>query len=339
MSLFSVATFNVLNLACPGVQFYDSQLPYSEQEHERRCKWIGSQMDLMAADIVACQEVFNVQALRDALACSKRMVQAQVLAPYTDQSPLLPRLALVSRFPVLQSHSHTEIALADQVTPPGSPPHTHFSRPVLEALIDVNGQPVRVFTVHLKSKRPDLLEGENAEDPAIYARGMARSLARRTAEALAVRQIIIQRLWHTREPLIVLGDFNDLISAATTQLISATSFRRGDEHKRDCMLFDAFDLQRARHIPYVGAQRRDTTFTYAHEQVPETIDHILVSEEFAPFSRNAAGFVVRVDYFNDHLVLRKRGEPEARIFSDHGQVVAQLNLHATAPKKSQGLRP
>jgi endonuclease/exonuclease/phosphatase family metal-dependent hydrolase len=327
MSQFSVGTFNLLNLALPGVRFYENQEPYTAQEHAQRCGWIGGQLDRMAADIVMFQEVFNLQALRDAVAASNRMAgvpPANVIAPHADTSPLLPRLALASRFPVIESHSHTDIALADQIAPPGMPLHAVFSRPVLEALIDVHGKPLRVFTVHLKSKRPDLLDGEDADDPAVYARGITRSLVKRTAEALGVRQLLISRLRHTREPLVIMGDFNDLISAPTTQVISATSFRRGEENKRDCMLFDAFDLQRARQIPYVGAQRRDTAFTHAYEQVPETIDHILVSEEFAAFSRNATGSVLRVDYFNDHLAVRKRGESEARLYSDHGQVVAQL---------------
>jgi len=333
MSLFSVGTFNVLNLALPGVQFYESQTPYSVREYERRCQWIGSQMDLMAADILACQEIFNLQALKGAVACSQYMGQAHVLAPQTDQTPLKPRLALLSRFPIVEFSCHTEIALLDQVTPPGLVPHRYFSRPVLEALIDVNHQKLRLFTVHLKSKRPDLLEGEDERDPAVYARAMARSLARRTAEALAVRQLIVQRLLHTPEPLIVLGDFNDSIAAATTQLISGTHFRYAKPHQRNGMLFDAFDLQRTRHLPYLGAQRRDSSATYVHEQVPETIDHIFVSEEFAPFSPNALGFVERVGYFNDHLIVRQRTEQEARIFSDHAQVVAQLNWNTTVSSR------
>ena len=327
MSLFSVGTFNVLNLALPGVQFYQSQKPYSVQEYELRCKWIGSQMDLMAADILACQEIFNLQALKDAAACSKYMAHAQVLAPQTDQTPLKPRLALLSRFPIVEFFCHIQIALLDQATPPGSVAHCYFSRPVLEVLIDVNHQKLRLFTVHLKSKRPDLLEGEDEQDPAVYARAVARSLVKRTTEALALRQLIVQRLLHTPEPLIVLGDFNDSVTAATTQLISATSLRQGRQHERNCMLFDAFDLQRVRHFPYIGAQRRDANATYVHEQMPETIDHIFVSEEFSPFSPQAVGFVEQVEYFSDHLIARNRTEREARVFSDHAQVVAQLNWH------------
>jgi endonuclease/exonuclease/phosphatase family metal-dependent hydrolase len=192
--------------------------------------------------------------------------------------------------------------------------------------VDAHGQALRVMTVHLKSKRPDWLQGDNEDDPHTLARAQLRSLMIRGGDALGVRQKVIDRLWRTRDPLVVLGDFNDTVGAQTTQLIAATTYKRREADQRDAMLFDAFDLQRARSIPHVGAQRRDTAFTHAHEGVPETIDHVLVSEEFAEFSKNCRGFVDRVDYFNDHLALRRRGEREARIYSDHAQVSATLYL-------------
>jgi endonuclease/exonuclease/phosphatase family metal-dependent hydrolase len=240
-------------------------------------------------------------------------------------------LAILSRLPVIEFTLHEQIAAEDRIAPPGLAAPERFSRPVLEALIAGPAGPIRVITVHLKSKRPALLEDERESDPAHHARGMARSLAIRASEALALRQIVVQRLWRTREPLVVLGDFNDLVTSPTTVLVAATRFMRGDEAQRDCMLFDAFDLQKMRQLPFAGVQRRDTSFTHTHEQVPETIDHILVSEEFAPFSKNALGWVHRVDYFNDHLGVRRRGEREARIYSDHGQVVATLHFHEPAP--------
>jgi endonuclease/exonuclease/phosphatase family metal-dependent hydrolase len=343
--MFVVATFNTLNLALPHTAFYDNAQPYGEDEYGQRRDWIGAQLDALGAHVVAVQEVFHLRALREAVGASRWMKDAQIIAPgipenhasATSEAPLKPRLALLSRLPVIESTLHEQIAPEDRVAPPGMAAPERFSRPVLEALIAGPAGPIRVITVHLKSKRPALLAEERESDPAHHARGMARSLAIRASEALALRQIIIQRLWRTREPLVVLGDFNDLVTSPTTVLVAATRFMRGDESQRDCMLFDAFDLQKMRQLPFAGVQRRDTSFTHTHEQVPETIDHILVSEEFAPFSKNAVGWVHRVDYFNDHLGLRRRGEREARIYSDHGQVVATLHFHGTAPAASEPL--
>ena len=343
--MFVIGTFNTLNLALPHAAFYDNAQPYGDDEYAKRRDWIGSQLDQLGAHVVALQEVFHLKALREAVAASRWMKDAQIIAPgipedhsgATSEAPLKPRLAMLSRLPVIEFTLHEQIAPEDRIAPPGLAAPERFSRPVLEALIGGPAGPIRVITVHLKSKRPALLDDERESDPAHHARGMARSLAIRASEALALRQIIVQRLWRTREPLVVLGDFNDLVTSPTTVLVAATRFMRGDESQRDCMLFDAFDLQKMRQLPFAGVQRRDTSFTHTHEQVPETIDHILVSEEFAPFSKNALGWVHRVDYFNDHLSLRRRGEREARIYSDHGQVVATLHFHGAAPATGMNL--
>jgi endonuclease/exonuclease/phosphatase family metal-dependent hydrolase len=325
----TVSTFNLLNLALPGERFYENQDPYTAEEYAAKLQWTGHQLDVMRADVVMFQEVFHLQALKEAVAASSWMRNATVAAPHTDtlvDGRLLPRLALASRLPVRELNSFVELDAADHVPLPGGAVHARFSRPLLEAVVDVQGQPLRLMTVHLKSKRPEWLEGDDENNPHQLARAQLRSLMMRGGDALGVRQKIIERLWRTRDPLVILGDFNDVGNAQTTQLIAATSYKRREINQRDAMLFDAFDLQRARSIPHVGAQRRDTAFTHTHEGVPETIDHILVSEEFAEFSKNNRGFVQQVDYFNDHLPLRRRGEREARIYSDHAQVSTTLYL-------------
>jgi endonuclease/exonuclease/phosphatase family metal-dependent hydrolase len=329
MPHFTVATFNLLNLALPGTRYYENQDPYTDQEYQQKIQWIGAQLNALRADVVVFQEVFQLQALKDAVGESSWMKQAAIAAPHADvpvAGALLPRLGIASRLPVRELNSFVELDAADHIPLPGGHAHTRFSRPVLEAVLDVHGQAVRVLTVHLKSKRPEWLDSDDQDNPHVLARAQVRSLLMRAGDALGVRQKIVERLWRTRDPLVILGDFNDLIQAQTTQLVSATTYKRREADQRDAMLFDAFDLQRARDIPYVGAQRRDTAFTHAHEGVPETIDHILVSEEFAEFSKNCRGFVERVDYFNDHLAMRRRGELEARIYSDHAQVSATLYL-------------
>jgi endonuclease/exonuclease/phosphatase family metal-dependent hydrolase len=341
MPHISVGSFNLLNLALPGVRFYQNQDPYSPEDYAAKLTWIARQLDALRCDVVMFQEVFNLQALKEAVAQSEWMRSASVAAPHADtvvDGRLLPRLGMASRLPVRELNSFVELELADHVPVPGVPSHTRFSRPLLEAVVQANGQLLRIMNLHLKSKRPEWLEGDDEDDPQLLARAQLRSLMMRGGDALGVRQKVVERLWRSREPLVVLGDFNDVINAQTTQLIAATTYKRREADQRDAMLFDAFDLQRARSVPFAGAQRRDTAYTHAHEGVPETIDHILVSEEFAPFSKNERGFVDRVDYFNDHLALRRRGEREARIYSDHAQVCATLYLQDDEPDGRAGPR-
>jgi endonuclease/exonuclease/phosphatase family metal-dependent hydrolase len=57
-----------------------------------------------------------------------------------------------------------------------------------------------------------------------------------------------------------------------------------------------------------------------HDGNFETIDHVLVSEEFHPASKHALGEVLDVAYLNDHVIFRA---PET---SDHGAVLVRLRL-------------
>jgi hypothetical protein len=60
-----VGTFNVLNLARPGEQFYPDQRPYTLTEFDRKADWIAEQLRRMDADVVGFQEVFHAEALQE----------------------------------------------------------------------------------------------------------------------------------------------------------------------------------------------------------------------------------------------------------------------------------
>ena len=53
---------------------------------------------------------------------------------------------------------------------------------------------------------------------------------------------------------------------------------------------------------------------------PDSIDHVLLSEEFLRGGKHAIGEVVAVDYFNDHL---NDADP---LQSDHGAIRVTLEL-------------
>jgi predicted extracellular nuclease len=59
-----VGTFNVLNLARPGVHFYPDDPPYSQAEFDKKADWIGEQLRRMDADLVGFQEVHHEDALQ-----------------------------------------------------------------------------------------------------------------------------------------------------------------------------------------------------------------------------------------------------------------------------------
>lgn len=331
MSDFAVATFNLLNFANAGVKYYDNQDPYSAEEYTQKINWTATQLDKLQADIVCVQEVFNEQAIADAARASRYLRDAKVIIPHADlptkDGVLLPRVGIISRLPVKSFNSTIDIPAKAHVMLDPFTAHTQFSRPICEAVIDVHGRDVRVITLHLKSKRPDYLPGDDEDNPYIHAQAMQRSLLKRAAEAAGLRMMVIDRLWHTDEPLIVCGDFNDMLHSPTTQLIASTRWKARDRSARDAMLFDSWDISGIKDLERHAPQRRDVGYTHIHESVPEVIDHILLSEEFAPFSNHCIAKVERVDVYNDHLHSRERGlTGSRRILSDHGQTVASLRF-------------
>lgn len=323
----TVATCNVLNLAQAGRLFYEGQTPYSLNEFERKVDWLGDRFRALNADVLAVQEVWDELALRSAVAHSG-LQYGSVVVPGAENGPGqhgaqgTPRVGLITRLKLESLQSLTDFPAAAVVQVPGLGAHTRFERPPLLATLRMkHGQEIAVLTAHLKSKRPKYLQDdqgrtlEDTEDPAVQALGSLRALLMRASEALALRLKVVELLHRTRLPLIVMGDLNDGPHSVTTQLIAATSQVAYDKGARDTALFSAWDVQGD------AALRRDVAYSHIHQNYPEVLDQVLVSEEFVASSRVAIGDVRRVEVFNDHL-----NEGRDRSRSDHGFVRALLRL-------------
>ena len=318
------ATFNVCNLALPGVQFYDNLPPFTQEEYEAKTTWIAQQLDALNADVIGFQEIFSQAALKDVLAKTKHYQQAHHLGIEPDPlRKLTPSVALVSRLPLSAPVSMTSdlprnISVA---IPDVQEPFSTFTRPVLHAqVLAANGLVVHVFVAHLKSKRPDFRQGETEADP--YQLGMAslRSLMRRGAEALGLRYLVVDLMKKQSGPVVVMGDFNDVAASVTTQLVMGV----GGHTQIDLQdrLFDSYNFLPCRRAA------RDVAFTHLNDGTFDTVDHILVSEELNPASGRAVGEVVEVIYLNDHVTLPR---PEA---SDHGVVMVRIQLYDRAAQSS-----
>ena len=317
------ATFNVFNLAPPGAKVYDNLLPLTPDEYEAKVNWTAQQLDLLDADVIGFQEVFSQAVLDQVLARTRHYRNAQHVGfdPEPGIERLTPSVALVSRLP-LACPFVTYPTFPDGVAlPPGSRDSDRFARPVLHAQIVLPGQRIAdVLVVHLKSRRPDYRNGDGGADSLLIAMANLRSLIRRGTEAVALR-VLLSTLWRQsgeRRPRIVLGDFNDVADSVTSAIVmgGAVSAEAGEELAD--RMFDSRQIQlRCDQLRYVG-------YTNIHEGNATTIDHILVSEEFNPASKQAIGEVLEVIYLNDHLLQQR---PEV---SDHGQVVARIRLYEVA---------
>jgi endonuclease/exonuclease/phosphatase family metal-dependent hydrolase len=305
------ATFNVCNLAPPGVKLYDNLLPTTPEEYEAKLDWTAHQIDLLDADVIGFQEIFSQATLKEVLARTHHYREAFHLGfdPDPGAMRLTPSVALVSRLP-LAGPARPLVDFPHGIElPPGSRDAARFTRAPLHAVVAVSPDVmVDVVVVHLKSRRPDYRTGDTGEDPALYALACLRSLIRRGTEAAALRVLMTEMGRANRRPRVLLGDFNDVADSVTTSIVLGAGTPLGDR------LYDANQVQRADHARHLG-------FSNVHEGHYSTIDHILVSEEFNGALPNAIGEVVDVIYLNDHLDLAL---PEA---SDHGQVLARIRLY------------
>ena len=317
------ATFNVLNLALPHSRFYSNQEPYSIAQYDAKINWLAQQLDRLDADVIGLQEIFSQAALSDVLARTRNYRDAHQIGfdpqpGFTDDglpAALTPSVALISRLPVLSAPlAHHTLPRGLSVVPPGAAqPMTRFTRPILQVELGLPGRrSIQVFVAHLKSKRPDWLTAE--AEIASYQLGIAtlRSLFRRGTEALGLRYLVTDQLHAARVPVAVLADFNDVADAVSTQMVMGSDARGGNPV--DARLYDALQLQPGRGAHY------GVDYTHLHDGVYETIDHILLSEEFQRGSKHAIGEVLEVHYLNDHV------SQHLSAASDHGQVLVRVRL-------------
>jgi endonuclease/exonuclease/phosphatase family metal-dependent hydrolase len=320
---FKVGTFNVYNLSLAGVPYYDKK--YSQAVYDQKIGWIGQQLDCMKADVVGFQEVWQQQALQDAIDQSEFLKDAKIVI--AKEQTTTPSVAIASRFPILSHEVIETFPEAAQLEIEGEELSLkQFSRPVLCVRVQIReGLECTFVVAHLKSKRSDFSEGADPNDPLEQAKGQVRSLIRRSAEAVAMRSVLINLMKGTNHPVIAMGDLNDGSLAVTTRLISGEPpFRRlSIERKKsvwDVLLYHVKDIQ-------ARQSYGDFYYTHIYNGHHESLDHILVSQEFVEQNPNRVGRVGYVSVFNDHLVdetLSKDGvEPWQ---SDHGQVVASIEL-------------
>ena len=329
---FYIATANLLNFANPNRTYYENTPPYDKKAYDKKVRGITELLIKAHADIIAVQEVWDSQALEE-VAIALGFKPEHVVIPLASNDPnsphtqgrgaqKTPAVGIITRFEQLESSLLEEIADKAVIDIPDIGLYRRFNRPPLVLRVNAFGQPMTIITAHLKSKRAFFLRDEagnlleDMNDPNIRVRAKLRSLCMRAAEAASIRMSIIERLHHTREPLILLGDMNDVTGSVTTQLMTETGEVNYDKSMRDVALFDAARVQAG------YGWMKDVAYTHIYQGMPEVIDQLFVSEEFLSDSKFSRGRVERVDYFNDHL----KWDYTDRV-TDHGIIRAKIQLH------------
>lgn len=321
---FQVGTFNLYNLALPGQKYYNRSYP--QDLYDKKIAWIAAQLNNMEADIVGFQEVFSEEALKQALAATGRYDNVNVVVSDRGVGEG-PAVALATSFPILGHEVITKFPPSAILDIDGQPiPLQNFSRPVLKVRIEIRtGLEIFAYVVHLKSKRPKISDDADPHNPRERPLGHARSLIIRAAETTAMRHVLLDTLENTYDPVIVMGDFNDDGGAVTSKIMSGTPPWRNLELKRkqrvwDVLLYNTKDIQ-------ARQSYRDVYFTHIHNGHYDSLDHILVSQEFVRQNPSRFGYVEYVKVFNDHLIDETLSDDKiSKWKSDHGQVAITIHL-------------
>lgn len=327
----SFTTFNLLNLNEPGLPVYDDTDGWNAELYARKIAWTAAKLREMTADVFGFQELWHgesLQAVLDAAGMRDHVAlvppgqagQGIVCAAAVARDILVGEPAWITDFPpdfILRSGGDDAQTSDIAVQIEG------FSRPVLRFEIRprATGPVVSVYVCHLKSKAPTRIFREGWYDKDVHGRhaealGAALSTIRRTAEATALRMILTAEMKGTDRPVVLLGDCNDGQHSNTLNILTGqprflTALAEGGG---DTDLYTAQTLQQYR-------SETDVYYTHIYQAKRESLDHILVSQEFYDNSRRRIWAFDGLEIANDHLNADDHKESGT---GDHGVVRARF---------------
>jgi endonuclease/exonuclease/phosphatase family metal-dependent hydrolase len=310
----SVASFNLYNLNKPGVPLNGGAPGWTDAEYERKLDWTARNLSFLKSDVFAFQELWHADALGDALTRAQLSADYDVLVPPQTDGKRIVCAAIVAKGLLTGTPEWIEdfppkFKLASRGDDPQTPQVdvriTGFSRPVLHFTVKPrdDDDEIHVYVCHFKSKRPTEVFREawfNA-DKAFYSKhsnalGAALSTIRRSAEAAALRMLLTEQIKGNTTPVIVLGDINDGQHSNTANILTGQpQYLVGDSiGGSDTALYTAQTLQEFR-------DTRDVYYTHVFQRMRESLDHILVSEQFYDHSRRRRWLFDGMTINNDHL--------------------------------------
>ena len=331
----SFASFNLYNLNQPGLPIYRDRDGWSAEQHALKVEWAAMQLQRLQADVWGFQELWHQKSLEECYAAAGLGDDYHLLTQPNHQGGHIDCAAAV-RKKLLVGEPQWIVKFPEEfiLQSGGDDPQTsdlrvaidRFSRPVLHFTIRPrqNGKIISVYVVHFKSKGPtDVYREKWYRDNNEYyadhrtAIGSAISTIRRTAEATALRMMLTQAMKHNGNPVVVLGDCNDTTHSNTLNILTGqpnyllSGYAKGGS---DTALYTAETLQEYRSL-------RDVYYTHIYKNLHESLDQILVSQEFYDNSKNRLWAFKGMEVVNDHL---NRDDHKQSGSTDHGIVKASF---------------
>ena len=322
---FRLMTWNVQNLLPVGTEGG----PPTPQAMEAKLASLAKVIDAQQPDVLALQEVGPPEVLAPLQELLGHELPHAEVSAHPDGRGI--RVALLSRLPLqdpVQLRQFPQGLAAVQVGDPPAqagarpPRQDHMGRGALQATVTAGGHQVTVVTAHLKSKLltfPDNRHFPRDEDE--RARFAAYALGLRTAEAVTLRVHLTELLRGAGagEAVLLCGDLNDGVDAATTQLLQGppgSELRTAGFAQPD--RGDALRMWNlAEQIP------EELRFSRVFQGRRELIDHVFASRvlltPLPAVTTATAGPALRSVSEDPH---RDAGKPG----SDHAAVIATFQL-------------
>ncbi|MFN3314199.1 MAG: endonuclease/exonuclease/phosphatase family protein [Hyphomonas sp.] len=337
----SFTTFNLYNLNEPGLPIYSNAAGHSEELVARKVSWSAAMLRRARADAFGFQELWHTGPLERMFAEAGLEDEYDLIVPQGHSGQRITCAGAVRKgmlegepewITAFPPSFRLESRGGDPQTPSISVAISSFSRPVLRFTIRPHAQrpAIDILVCHFKSKGPTRIDAEPwyRAERALYsahrnAIGAAISTVRRTAEALAVRQIVTDLTKGIDTPVVVLGDLNDGQESNTLDILSEQPnfLQPLSTGGSDTALYSGQALQQLRSL-------RDVYYTYIFKKQHGSLDHILVSQELYDQSRKRVWKFDGLDVFNDHLNREELREIEGA--SDHGIIRARFTIRQAA---------
>lgn len=326
----SFATCNLFNLNEPGLPIYRDSDGWPLDQYELKVDWLSQTLRSLNADIWGFQELWHEQSLQNILESSGLSETHTALVPSDHSGQRIVCAAAVRSDILVGEPEWIEIFPDDFYLNSGGDDNQtsdisvqidSFSRPVLhfEVKPRSNGKRVHVYVCHFKSKGPTKIYHESWYNKGTHSKhseglGSAISTIRRTAEAAALRMILVNQTKDTDTPVVVMGDINDSQQSNTLNILTGqpTYLSGLSKGGGDADLYSVGTLQEYR-------SRRDVYYTHVFQNVRESLDHILVSQEFYDNSKKRMWAFKGATINNDHLNTKDHKEDGT---TDHGIVKA-----------------
>lgn len=317
MTEFRIATFNLENL--------DDE---DSEQFDRRKKVLKPMLERITADLLFLQEVNTLQALDELIEGTAYQDHHILNTVSTSGTAYAKRnLVILSRYPIAEKHQYHHNLVANPMwrKATSKPEETtakeiRWERPILHCEIELaENRILHAINVHLKSKNPTSIEGQQDEDKYWlwlshegWAEGYFLSSVKRVGQALEMR-ILVEKLLKPNpfETLIAVGgDFNaDIGSVPFKTVVGSVKDTSNPDLRSTVMIPCEYD---------VPPEQR---FSLLYHGEGAMLDHILVSNALYPYW-------IGTDIFNELLPDESIAFASEIKFpeSDHAPVVAKFNL-------------